>query len=58
LSVENSNASGSETENTVLRLVFDKIQQMRCEFEDILFLKHAADILKDFRKRLLREKWD
>jgi hypothetical protein len=58
LSVEDSNASGSETENTVLRLVFDKIQQMRREFEDILFLKHAADILKDFRKRLQREKWD
>ena len=60
LSVEGSSgSSGSATpDEAVLRLILDRIKLMRQEFEELLLLKYAADVLRDFRKRLLREIWD
>jgi hypothetical protein len=45
-------------EDSTIKHILEKIKLMRQEFEELLFLKHAADTLKDFRKRLLKEKWD
>jgi hypothetical protein len=56
LSVEGSNDSKSD--EVLLRHVVEKIDVLRREFEELLFLKYAAETLKDFRKRLLQEKWD
>jgi len=60
LSVEGSSgSSGSATpDEAVLRHNMDRIKLMRQEFEELIFLKHAAEMLKDFRKRLLQERWD
>ncbi|MGD8505343.1 MAG: hypothetical protein PVF15_01605 [Candidatus Bathyarchaeota archaeon] len=56
MSVEGSNDSKSD--EVLLRHVVEKIDVLRREFEELLFLKYAAETLKDFRKRLLQEKWD
>jgi len=60
LSVEGSSgSSGSATQDeAVLRHIMDRIKLMRQEFEELLFLKHAAEMLKDFRKQLLEKRWD
>ena len=52
-------SSGSATpDEAVLRHILDRIELMRQQFEELLFLKHAAEMLKDFRKQLLQERWD
>jgi hypothetical protein len=56
LNVEGSN--GSKPDDILLKHVMEKIDILRQEFEELLFLKYAAETLKDFRKRLLQEKWD
>ena len=60
MSVEGSRgSSGSATpDEAVLRHTMERIKLMRQEFEELLFLKYAAEMLKDFRKRLLQERWD
>jgi hypothetical protein len=57
LSVEGSSGSATSDE-AALRHVLDRIRFLRQEFEELLFLKYAAEMLKDFRKRLLQERWD
>jgi hypothetical protein len=63
LGVEGSSGSGgsggsAKPDETALRQVLDRIRLMRLEFEELLFLRYAAEMLRDFRKRLLRERWD
>jgi hypothetical protein len=45
-------------DEAVLGHIMDRIELMRKEFEELLFLRYAAEMLKDFRKRLLQERWD
>jgi len=56
LSVEKP--SGSAVSDHALKQALDKIKLMRQEFEELLFLKQVADALRDFRRRLLLERWD
>lgn len=41
-----------------LRRVKKEIRKLRDELEELRFLKYSADRMRDFRKELLREKWD
>lgn len=36
----------------------EEIRRLRDELEELRFLKYAADRMRDFRRELLREKWD
>jgi phage terminase large subunit len=56
-SAKGSNGSAA-SEEAALRRVLERIKLMRREFEELLFLRHAAETLRDFRRRLLRERWD
>lgn len=60
MTVETSgNSNNSVTsEEIAQKQVLDKIILMRQEFEELLFLKYAAEILKNFRRLLLQERWD
>jgi hypothetical protein len=60
LSVEGSSSSSSSVtpDEAAIRHVLDRIKLMRQEFEELLFLKYAAEMLKDFREQLLQERWD
>jgi hypothetical protein len=60
LSVEGSRGSSGSAmpDEAVLGHIMDRIELMRKEFEELLFLRYAAEMLKDFRKRLLQERWD
>jgi len=55
LSVSSSSATPDEA---FVRHIIDRIKLMHQEIEELLFLKHAAEMLKDFRKQLLQERWD
>ncbi len=60
LSVESSKGSSDSAmpDEAALRHIMNRIEFMRKEFEELLFLRYAAEILRDFRKRLLQERWD
>jgi len=45
-------------EDEILKRVKEEIRRLRYELEELRFLKYAADRMKDFRRELLREKWD
>jgi len=59
LSVENtSNKSTTTPDEADLKHIMERMKLMRQEFEELLFLKHAVEALKDFKKRLLQERCD
>jgi hypothetical protein len=41
-----------------LKRVREEIRRLRDELEELRFLKYAADRMRDFRRELLRERWD
>jgi len=45
-------------EEEFLKRVKEEIRRLRNELEELRFLKYAADRMRDFRRELLREKWD
>jgi len=45
-------------EEDFLKRVKEEIRRLRNELEELRFLKYAADRMRDFRRELLREKWD
>jgi len=45
-------------EEEFLKRVKEEIRKLRNDLEELRFLKYAADRMKDFRRELLREKWD
>lgn len=45
-------------EEEFLKRMKEEIRRLRNELEELRFLKYAADRMRDFRRELLREKWD
>jgi len=45
-------------EEEFLKRIKEEIRRLRDELEELRFLKYAADRMRDFRRELLREKWD
>lgn len=45
-------------EEEFLKRMKEEIRRLRDELEELRFLKYAADRMRDFRRELLREKWD
>ena len=45
-------------EEEFLKRVKEEIRRLRDELEELRFLKYAADRMRDFRRELLKEKWD
>ena len=45
-------------EEELLKKTANEIKKMRDELEELLFLKYAADKIREFRKELLTEKYD
>lgn len=45
-------------EEEFLKRVKEEIRRLRNELEELRFLKYASDRMRDFRRELLREKWD
>jgi hypothetical protein len=59
LSVENTSSKSTTTPDEAdLKHITERMKLMRQEFEELLFLKHAVETLKDFKKRLLQERCD
>ena len=59
MSVENTGSrSNTAPDEADLNHIMERIKLMRQEFEELLFLKHAVETLKDFKKRLLQERCD
>jgi len=54
----NGTSDSATPDDAVLRHFMNRIKLIRQEFEELLFLKYAADMLQNFRKRLLQERWD
>lgn len=56
---DSSNTSGSATsDEATSKQVLNRIKLTRQELEELLFLKCAMEMLKDFRKKLLEQRWD
>lgn len=45
-------------EEEFIKRMMDEIRRLKDELEELRFLKYAADKMRDFRKELLRERWD
>ena len=59
MSVENTGSrNNTAPDEADLRHIMERIKLIRQEFEELLFLKHAVETLKDFKKRLLQERCD
>lgn len=56
---DSSNSSGSATsDEATSKQVLNRMKLTRQELEELLFLKCAMEMLKDFRKKLLEQRWD
>lgn len=45
-------------EEEILKKTMNDIKKMKDELEELLFLKYAADKLRELRKELVTEKYD
>lgn len=45
-------------DEAVLKKTMDEIRRLKDDLEELRFLRHAADIIRDFRREFLTEKFD